>query len=255
MDGQGCPSHNNLFKMTEELTPQQEDSFLNYLEKWRKIALSTEPINREKAEAAIKTAYTLIDEPEPQVFFFDSPYAAVVALDKLESEIGCSELKYHDMFPLLWEKLRQSLTRTPSLKDKDDYQLWLQTCDIHEIVREDLEERYHQPDEPSFYVIPSEFEEGTRQPDTVCSEMARLDFSVSELKCDEDSEIWQTFQEIVNNCGWIASYQELCVVCDRPSILTFDNQHKLHGEDKPAIQFVDGYGVYVSHGERISKFE
>ena len=70
MDGQGCPSHKNLFEMTEELTPQQEALFLNYLEKWRKVALSTEPINRNKAEEAIKTAYTLIDEPQPQVFFF-----------------------------------------------------------------------------------------------------------------------------------------------------------------------------------------
>ena len=60
--------------MTEKLTPQQEALFSNYWEKWRKVALSTEPINREKAESAIKKAYTLIDEPEPQVFFFDSPY-------------------------------------------------------------------------------------------------------------------------------------------------------------------------------------
>ncbi|MEL6459337.1 MAG: DUF6745 domain-containing protein [Cyanobacteria bacterium J06621_15] len=240
--------------MTEKLTPQQESLFIKYLEKWRKVAFSTEPINREKSESAIKKAYTLIDEPEPQVFFFDSPYAAVVALDKLEDEIGCSELDYDDMIDRLWDKLVESLTPTPLLKDKDDYQLRLQTFDVHKIIRKDVNERYHQPDEP-FYWIPEEFKEGTYQPDTVCSEMARLDFSVSELKCDEDSEIWQNFQAIVNNCGWIASYQELCVVCDRPCILTFDEQHKLHGEDKPAIQFVDGYSVYASHGERISKFE
>lgn len=255
MDGQGCPSHNNLFQMTEELTPQQEASFLKYLEKWRKVALSTEPINREKAEAAIKTAYTLIDEPQPQVFFFDSPYAAVVALDKLCDEIGCLQLNYNDMIDMLWEKLIKTLAHTPLFKDKDDYQLWLQTCDIHEIVREDLEELDCESDEPCFFMIPEEFEEGTRQPDTVCSEMARLDFCVSELNYNCDSEIWQTFQEIVSNCGWIASYQELCVVCDRPSILTFDEQHKLHGEDKPAIQFADGYSVYACHGERLSKFE
>ena len=241
--------------MNEKLTPQQETLFLNYLEKWRKVALSTEPINREKAESAIKKAYTLIDEPQPQVFFFDSPYAAVVALDKLENDIGCSELDYDDMIDRLWDKLIENLTPTPSLKDKDDYQLWLQTCDIHEIIREDLEECYHESDESIFFVIPSEFEEGTMQPDTACSEIARLDFCVSELKCDDDSEIWQTFQAIVNNCWWMASFQKFCVVCDRPSILTFDEENKLHGEDKPAIQFVDGYSVYACHGERISKFE
>ena len=240
--------------MTEKLTPQQETLFLNYLEKWRKIALSTEPINREKAESTIKKAYTLIDEPEPQVFIFNSPYAAVVALDKLENDIGCSELDSDDMIDRLWDKLIENLTPTPSLKDKDDYQLRLQTFHIHQVIRKDLDECYFQPDEPFFW-IPDEFEEGNFQPDTICSEMARLDFCVSELKCDDDSEIWQTFQAIVNNCWWIASYQELCVVCDRPSILTFDEQHKLHGEDKPAIQFVDGYSVYACHGERISKFD
>ncbi|MGB3653701.1 MAG: DUF6745 domain-containing protein [Rivularia sp. (in: cyanobacteria)] len=237
--------------MTEELTPQQEVSFLNYLEKWRKVAFSTEPINREKAEAAIKTAYTLIDEPQPQVFFFDSPYAAVVALDKLCDEIGCSELDDDDMFDRLWEKLIDYLI-VPA-DDKCDRQIWLQTDRIHKIITDDfIESRV--PGEP-FLWIPDEFEPGTVQPDTICRYMAWWDFCVSELKCDRDSEIWQTFQEIVNNCGWIASYQELCVVCDRPSILTFDNQHKLHGEDQPAIQFVDGYSVYASHGERISKFE
>jgi len=91
--------------MTEELTPQQEALFLNYLEKWRKVALSTEKINQKKAEEAIKTAYKLINEPEPQVFFFDSPYAAVVVLDKLCHEIGCLELDYSDMIDRLWESL------------------------------------------------------------------------------------------------------------------------------------------------------
>ena len=237
--------------MTEELTPQQEALFLNYLEKWRKVAFLTEPINREKAEAAIKTAYTLIDEPQPQIFFFDSPYAAVVALDKLCDEIGCSELDYNDMIDRLWEKLRYYLIAPPD--DKCDRQIWLQTDDTHEIIIEDLQECDEQPNE--YLIIPDEFEPGNIQPDTICRYMAWLDFCVSELNYNCNSQIWQTFQEIVNNCGWIASYQQLCVVCDRPSILSFDEQHKLHGEDRPAIQFVDGYSVYASHGERLSKFD
>ena len=202
--------------MIEKLTPQQEASFLKYLEKWRKVALSTEPINREKAESAIKKAYTLIDEPQPQVFFFDSPYAAVVALDKLCDEIGCSELDYNDMVDRLWEKLIEDSTPTPLLKDKDDYQLWLQTCDIHEIIREDLEECDCQTSGLCFW-IPSEFEEGNIQPDSVCSEMAVLDFCVSELKCDEDSEIWRTFKAIANNCWWILTNTRLWVRLSKQS--------------------------------------
>ena len=191
--------------------------------------------------------------------FFDSPYAAVVALDKLCHEIGCSELDYNDMVDRLWEKLIDYLIGPPD--DKCDRQIWLQTDRIHKIITDDfIESRV--PGEP-FLWIPEEFKPGNVQPDTICRYMAWWDFCVSELNYNCNSEVWQTFQAIVNNCGWIASYQELCVVCDllaaalryRPSILTFDEQHKLHGEDKPAIQFVDGYSVYASHGNRISKFE
>ena len=253
--------------MTEQLTSQQETLFLKYLENWRKIALSTDRINREKAKQAIKEAYTLINEPQPQVFFFDSPYAAAVALDKLCDEIGCSQLDDNDMIDRLREKLIKSLNPTPSvdgkfdadlwlqIDGKFDADLWLQICDIHEIIWQDLRERDEADENESNYLfIPSEFQDGSFQPDSACNEIDVLDFCVSELKCDENSEIWQTFKAIAENCGWIASYQQLCVVCDRPCILNFDEQHKLHGENQPAIQFVDGYSVYASHGERLSPF-
>lgn len=59
-----------------QLTPEQETLIPIYQEKWQKIILSTELINRKKAAEAIKTAYNLIGEDEPDVIFFDSPYEA-----------------------------------------------------------------------------------------------------------------------------------------------------------------------------------
>jgi hypothetical protein len=37
-------------------------------------------------------------------------------------------------------------------------------------------------------------------------------------------------------------------VCDRPRILSFDNEQRLHAEGSPAIQFADGYSLYSYHG-------
>jgi hypothetical protein len=37
-------------------------------------------------------------------------------------------------------------------------------------------------------------------------------------------------------------------VCDRPRILSFDNEQRLHAEGTPAIQFADGFSVYAYHG-------
>ncbi len=58
------------------LTPDQEALIPLILEKWRRIALSTEPLNREKAEAAVKTAYAVMGKTEPEIRFLSSPFAA-----------------------------------------------------------------------------------------------------------------------------------------------------------------------------------
>ncbi len=58
------------------LTPEQEALIPIYHDKWRKIALSTERIDRQKAADAVKAAYKLIGDEEPKIIFFDSLYPA-----------------------------------------------------------------------------------------------------------------------------------------------------------------------------------
>jgi hypothetical protein len=58
-----------------ELTPEQEALIPVYLEKWRAMAiadcfasvLSTEPIDRQKAKEAVKTAYTLFEVEDTEI--------------------------------------------------------------------------------------------------------------------------------------------------------------------------------------------
>lgn len=57
----------------KKLTPEQEALIPVYRDKWRQIALSTEPIDRAKAESAIKAAYIANGKPEPEVEFYSSP--------------------------------------------------------------------------------------------------------------------------------------------------------------------------------------
>nr|WP_199301281.1 hypothetical protein [Trichocoleus sp. FACHB-90] len=59
---------------------------------------------------------------------------------------------------------------------------------------------------------------------------------------------WAVCQSIVNNCGWTFPFEKICFICDRPRILSLDNQQRLHAEGAPAIQFADGYSVYAYHG-------
>jgi len=57
----------------EKLTAEQEALIPVYREKWRQIALSTERLDRAKAESVIKAAYIAIGKPEPEFQFYSSP--------------------------------------------------------------------------------------------------------------------------------------------------------------------------------------
>ncbi len=60
-----------------KLTPEQEALIPVYREKWKKIALSTERIDRNKAAEAVELLYYLICKEKPKISFYESPYEAL----------------------------------------------------------------------------------------------------------------------------------------------------------------------------------
>lgn len=228
-------------KKIEKLTPEQEALITVYAEKWRNIVFSTEPIDRPKAKESIKKAYALHGRKEPEVLFFDSTYAAHQKweeligslsgklLEKISNKVG-KHLEYHLTYKLIflvvdevtsqiiWELHRKIINRLDSLIKRE--------------LHNNLTNLGH-------CIIPEDW----------ASEGSYVDFflSVLKLNCSYKNE-WLLFQEINKNCGIIFPFEEMVMVCDRPRILSFDNQHRLHAEGAPAIQFADGYSLYAYHG-------
>lgn len=67
------------------LTPEQEALIPEYQEKWKRISLTTQPIEKVRAAAAIKGVYAVMGKPEPNVVFCSSPRAA---LDHLQAQVS-----------------------------------------------------------------------------------------------------------------------------------------------------------------------
>ena len=60
--------------MLKELTPEQEARLPEFRDKWLKIGLCTDPIDFEKAKAAVSLAYECADLKPPKEFeYFESP--------------------------------------------------------------------------------------------------------------------------------------------------------------------------------------
>ncbi|XZO03289.1 MAG: DUF6745 domain-containing protein [Microcoleus sp.] len=233
--------------MIEELTPEQEDLMLVYDDKWREIMYSTERIERKKAAEAVKEAYLAIDEKEPEILFCDSPYEAANLV--IDCDISMNQL-YEDFGSNLFERFARQLYNHnwENISEQLSYEL---SCQLYpeawsnfaDFFAEQLEERLVQSEgflgvEAYGYIDPIVWAEFA----------ATCDFCFSVLKCKYNPIKWQALKSLTTQCGWIFPYEKVCIVCDRPRILSFDSQHRLHAEAGPAIQFADGYSLYSYHG-------
>ncbi len=54
------------------LTDEQVALISEYQEKWRRVYLNTQPIDRIEAEAAVRRAYRMMGKPEPEVIIMRS---------------------------------------------------------------------------------------------------------------------------------------------------------------------------------------
>ncbi|HEY9650501.1 MAG TPA: hypothetical protein V6C95_07550 [Coleofasciculaceae cyanobacterium] len=234
----------------ETLTPEQEALIPVYRNKWRKIALSTEPIDKQKATEAVKAAYNLIRSPEPEIVFFDSPHAAlklILERDLLNQPYSqlWSQLRNQlckEIYKQIGKPLRQNLSLlldsqldsvwseanvwSPPLENPDPY-----VGGMH-YFRERMNQYCHSFIIPEFWACTSSW----------------FDFCISVLNCDYDPKKWELYQSLIKNSGWLFSYPEICIVCYRPRILSFNHQGQLHAEGSPAMQFSDGYSVYAHEG-------
>lgn len=234
----------------EKLTPEQEALIPLYSEKWEKIALTTQPIDRQKASETIKEAYALMGLSEPEILFYDSPYEALQIIKR----------KHHQFCPKQWSSLSSQLNRQLLLKLQTDLvsqlgnQLEIQlSIQIRQTFKNLLWmnfytqlENYLSPQLGSNFL-------GLAFSESIGSEVWAssanfFDFCISGLNCNHSEKDWGLFQAIVENTGWTFYYNKIAIVCNRPVKLSFDNEHRLHGIGEPALQYADGFHLYSYHG-------
>ena len=92
-----------------QLTPDQKALIPLYRQKWRRIALSTEPNDCKLATETIKAIYTEINLPEPDVIFFDN--LNFQAIDATDDSLNPGEIlaQIDKKLNELWQPLTQQL--------------------------------------------------------------------------------------------------------------------------------------------------
>lgn len=219
-----------------ELTADQKAQIRTYRDKWKQIALSTEPINQEEAKKAIKRAYWLISTANSASTFCRNP--------DVDSDLNILLIK-------AWDCLRNSLIK--QIKGQlSSSVLYSLIQDLYQPLKEEL----RQPLSQIFGVWLGSWTGRSSPlylsfclgPEAWACEGLFIDYCISVLNCVPDPQKWEVFQELTHHCGWIIPSDQGLRVCDRAYQLRVDAANRPHAEGEPALEFKDGFGLYAYHG-------
>ncbi|BAY83020.1 hypothetical protein NIES267_25060 [Calothrix parasitica NIES-267] len=229
-------------KIITELTPEQEALIPVYRDKWLKITLSTERINRVKATQAVKEFYKFIGEYEPEIIFFDSPYKTCEKLDRI-----FTQFKDIYMFNHLGHIFKNHICDL--VFDKKATEILKKLGNISFRRRIGIEFTiYNELYDKGIDVYPEYIHDYSHPIDWATNHGAFYDFCISVLNLPFYQERWDILQRIVRECWWVFSFKGICLICERPFNPKFDEHNNLHADGKPAIQYADGFKVYSHHG-------
>ncbi len=245
-------------------TPAQVEAVPQYIKKWYEIGTSTQRIDRTRVTTIIEEVYQLLGLHLPPLHFLDSPYGAMRKLEETIREGNYAPLIH--LGPGWEEQIKQKLClqingyphigRYPEeLKEKPDYilqvqldsglnrhitsEVWTRIFEQPSILTTLRTQTWHSLYNYGYIITPAYW---------ACSG-CYMDWLVTELGREHDPQLWQLFQSLIIECGWILPFKEICLICDRPLYILRDENRKLHAEPpQAAIGYLDGFSVYAYHG-------
>ena len=197
--------------MITELSEEQKAKLPYYRDKWLKIGLSTETIDREKAKAAICHMYECAGLDAPKTFMFlSSPMQGAMKAAALKNNQVCNQVgdqAYNQVWDQVWDLVCNQVGD----------QVW-------DLVGDAIYGSHDTSWLPAIDLYLNEFSIGVQASGLI---------------------------DVAKNCGWVWAFDGVAIITDRPDVISFDDENRLHCEDGPAIKYRDGMAIYMWHGTKI----
>ena len=225
----------------ERLTEAQEARFAEYAERWTKIGLCTEPMDRERAKRAICSMYTNAGLSEPKVVFCGSPFGnalARVALSKLAS-VGSS------VRDSVWNSVRNSVHASvrDSVMNSVHASVWYSVASVMNSVHASV---WYSVASVGASVHASVWDSvyGQRNADWLSS------YAYFREVCGlvEQTEPLVGLFELAKSAGWALPDRNICWVSERHDVVQLNAEGRLHCDDGPAVHYPDGWSIYALNG-------
>ena len=204
--------------MIEKLTKEQIARFPEFVERWTKIGLCTDPADRPKAEAAIIDCYKYAGlAPPKKIVWCGSPLSqgltrAIILDKKLTEGIGKS------VRDSVQASVRASVQA--SVQASVGASVWASVGDSV----------YGQHD---------------------ANWLAWIAYFREMCALKSQTEKCLGLDALAKSAGWALPHQNICWVSERHNILERDERGRLHNLVGPAVMYPDGWSIYSVHGVRV----
>jgi len=220
-------------KKITELTEKQKSRMPEWRDRCIAIGLSTERIDKERFERAVRICYEkanlnpnvpIVHVSSPIVGAFAAPVAAFVihAIRKSKGSAVNSAVNSAvglEVGSAVYSAVRSAVDSAVKSKEKIFWHEWLGGSLW-----------------AGWYSIESFFRE-------VCN---------LELKKNIE-ESAMAYAETVQSAGYWWPNRDFIMVCDRPKVIKRNNRGALHSENSMAIEWIDGWGLWMLNGIRMRK--
>ena len=203
--------------MITKLTPAQESRIPEFRDKWIKVGLSTEPVNREEVTKALTDVYAAVGKPRPKfVIILPSPHQVCLAVAMLRLQ------------PKVSAQVRAQVSAQ---------------------VRDQVRDQVHaQVSAQVSYIISWRWWYGFGQFEAYWNSFYEffesIGIDISKLK----PQLAYT-----RAAGWSVLFWDWAIISDRPESIHRDEQNRLHCTNAAAVRYRDGFSVWAIHGVRVNE--
>jgi hypothetical protein len=240
-------------KEIESLTAEQIAKFPEYVDRWTKIGLSTEPADRPRAEAAIRWMYRNAGLADPRIVWTQSPLGNCLALQALKSgSVGARAMGsvwdnvWDSVWHSVWHSVRDSVR--PNVWNSVTSNVW---DSVESSVRPNVWNNVRNSIRDSFWdsvwvsVRDSVWVSVYGAHDA--GWLSFYDFFAKECGMTYETDALHGLWELAKSASWVLPYENVCFVSDRHNICKLENG-RIHSEVGPAIQYPDGFSIYAWRG-------
>ena len=211
-----------------------------YVEKWRKIGLSTEPADRPTAEWGMRWLYKTQQKQQPRIEWKTSPQKIAEGLKKnaisfvnVSSELanwGVSTRETREAF--------QAMARTMEQNIAIPIRMEARRGTSHA-------DRMMSAVNPMLFVMSGQFLAGI---------LGWYDYLIDIV--EKNKELGFEVYGLTNlaiSAGFAFPLEDVCYISERPISIQLDENDRLHGEDAPAVAYADGFEVWAWHGNLVGE--